>query len=117
MSSDPVKIGVVGLGRFGRLHSLTLEKLAEANLVALVARRQASLDAIEKELPGIAGWTNLDKAIAESDAEAWIVACTTAAHVDVTRKLLAAGKPVLLEKPISDELTDALSLEPYVDAD
>ena len=43
---EPVKIGVIGLGRFGRLHSLTLASLAEADLVGLVARRQASLDAL-----------------------------------------------------------------------
>ena len=37
---EPVKVGVVGLGRFGRLHALTLDRLAEAELVGLVARRQ-----------------------------------------------------------------------------
>ena len=52
----PVKVGVVGLGRFGRLHALTLARLAEAELVALVARRQASLDALAAELPGVRGW-------------------------------------------------------------
>ena len=35
----PVKIGVVGLGRFGRLHALTLAGLAEAELVGVVARQ------------------------------------------------------------------------------
>ena len=43
-----MKIGVLGLGRFGRLHALTLARLAEADLVALVARRQASLDALAR---------------------------------------------------------------------
>jgi hypothetical protein len=43
-SFAPVKVGVIRLGRFGRLHALTLARLAEANLVALVARRQASPD-------------------------------------------------------------------------
>ena len=54
-SFAPVKIGVVGLGRFGRLHALTLARLAEADLVALVARRQASLDSLAPELPGVLG--------------------------------------------------------------
>ncbi len=52
---EPVKIGVVGLGRFGRLHALTANELAEANLVALVARRSDSLDAAARELPGVPG--------------------------------------------------------------
>lgn len=42
----PLNIGVIGLGRFERLHSLTLAGLAEAELVGLVARRQASMDAM-----------------------------------------------------------------------
>ena len=31
----PVRVGVIGWGRFGRLHALTLNRLAEAELVAL----------------------------------------------------------------------------------
>src|SRR5688500_7970045 len=99
-SNQPVRIGVVGLGRFGRLHALTAAQLPELELVALVARRPESLQKLDEELPGVPGWTSLEQAIAESEADAWIVACTTAAHVPVARALLAAGKTVLLEKPI-----------------
>jgi predicted dehydrogenase len=116
-SFQPVKVGVVGLGRFGRLHALTLAGLAEAELVGLVSRRQASLVALAKELPGVPGWTDLPLAIKESGAEAWVVACTTAAHVTVAKTLLEAGKSVLLEKPIADNLTDARSLAPLVQPD
>jgi len=113
----PVRTAVVGLGRFGRLHSLTLAGLAEAELVGVVARREESLQAIAEELPGVPGWTNLEHAIAECDAEAWIVACTTASHVEVTRRLLDAGRKVLLEKPVAESLQEAGSLEPLVRAD
>lgn len=116
-SLAPVKVGVLGLGRFGRLHALTLARLAEADLVALVARRQASLDALAPELPGVPGWMSLRQALAESTAEAWVVACTTAAHVPVVRTLLEAGKTVLLEKPIADNLEEARSLAPLVRPD
>lgn len=113
----PVKIGVIGLGRFGRLHSLTLNHLAESELVAIVARRQASLDAVADELPGIPGWLDLATAMEESEAEAWVVACTTAAHVRLTKMLLAAGKHVLLEKPISEDIAEAESLGTLVRED
>lgn len=114
---SPVKIGVIGLGRFGRLHSLTLNALAEAELVGVVARRQASVEALQKELPSVRGWTDLDLAIRESGAEAWVVACSTSEHVPVTKKLLEAGKTVLLEKPVADMLADAESLKPLVKGD
>jgi predicted dehydrogenase len=110
----PVKIGVIGLGRFGRLHALTLAGLMEAELVALVARRQESLDLMAPELPGVRGWTNLANAIAESGAEAWIVASTTSSHVPVAKVLLESGKTVLLEKPIADSFNEAQSLASLV---
>lgn len=113
----PVRIGVIGLGRFGRLHALTLAGLAEAELVALVARRQESLDTFARELPGISGWTSLERAVRESAAEAWVVACSTAQHVPVARALLEAGKTVLLEKPVADNLAEAKSLGPLVRAE
>lgn len=116
-SFSPVKIGVIGLGRFGRLHALTLAGLMEAELVALVSRRQESIDAVAKELPGVPGWTDLSRAVAESNAEAWVVAATTASHVPIAKALLAAGKKVLLEKPISEDLSEARSLSPLVKAD
>ena len=115
--AQPVKLGVVGLGRFGRLHSLTLSGLAEAELVGVVARRQTSLDNLRRELPDVRGWLDLDQAIVESGAEAWVVACSTAEHVGVATKLLRAGKRVLLEKPISESLAEAESLAPLVNTD
>lgn len=113
----PVRIGVVGLGRFGRLHALTLAGVAEAELVAVVARRQESLDAMAQELPGVRGWTSLSQAIEEADADAWIVACSTASHVAVAKALLESGSTVLLEKPIADNLVEAESLAPFVRPD
>lgn len=115
-SHPPVRIGVVGLGRFGRLHSLTLAGLAEAELVGVVARRQASLDKLRNELPEVRGWLDLDRAIGESEAEAWVVACSTSDHVRVATKLLQAGKKVLLEKPIADTLAEAEQLAPLIAA-
>jgi len=114
---EAVKIGVIGLGRFGRLHALTIVGLAEAELVGLVARRQASLDKLAPELPGVPGWTSLEQALAESQAEAWVVACTTAEHVAVTKLLLQADKKVLLEKPVADNLDEARRLGPLVRPD
>ena len=113
----PVRMGVVGLGNFGLLHVATLAGLAEADLVAMVARREASLHAAADQFPDVAGWTDLDRAIAESDAEAWVVASSTASHVPITKQLLEAGKTVLLEKPVAESLPEAESLATLVQPD
>jgi predicted dehydrogenase len=59
----------------------------------------------------------LDRAIEECDAEAWVVASSTASHVPLARTLLAAGYHVLVEKPVSENLRDAENLAPLVAAD
>jgi predicted dehydrogenase len=114
---DPVRVGVVGLGGFGRLHALTLSGLAEARLVAVVARRQASLDALREELPDVPGWLDLGTAATESGAEAWIVATSTSAHVPLTSLLLRRGSSVLVEKPLASSVAEAESLAPLVAPD
>ncbi len=110
----PVRLGVVGLGAFGTLHALTLRRLAEAELVAVVARRQASLDAFAAHSPGTHGFLDVDEAMAAVDAEGWIVASSTASHVPLTQKLLAAGSSVLLEKPMAATASEARALGPWV---
>src|SRR5262245_13384700 len=114
---EPVRIGVVGLGRFGRLHSMTLAGLTEAELVGVVARRQSSIDMLRRELPEVRGWIDLNRAVSESGADAWVVACSTPAHVVVTKLLLEAGRTVLLEKPIAATLLEAESLAPLIRQD
>ncbi len=113
---EPVRLGVAGVGQFGMLHALTAQGLAEAELVAVMHRRQDRLDEIAPQLPGVHVWTDLGRAVAESDAEAWIVASSSAAHVAMTRAILDAGKPVLLEKPLAPTLAEAEELRPSVES-
>src|SRR5688572_30024686 len=113
----PVKIGLVGPGSFGRLHALTLAGMAEAELVAIVGRDQNKLNRLQQECPGAQTWTDLDAAIHESSAEAWVVASSTATHVSFASKILQAEKPVLVEKPIAETLQSARELAPYITDD
>lgn len=110
----PVKIGVVGVGRFGRLHARTLAGIAEAELVALVVRDPAQRAAIGQELPGVPIWGDLSEALAESAAEAWVVATQTASHVDLAEQILRAGAAVLVEKPLGLTVAEAQRLAPLV---
>ena len=113
----PVRLGVVGLGRFGRLHAQTIQHLSEGQLTALVTRRPEALAAVEADFPGVPAFCDLEQAVTSGAADAWIVACSTSDHVPVTRRLLQAGATVLLEKPIANQLGEAQTLEPFVAAD
>jgi predicted dehydrogenase len=114
---QPVRIGVVGIGNFGRLHARTLAGLTEAELVALVARREASLAGVGRELPGVRGWTDMDAALRDSGAEAWVVATRTDSHIALAEQILASGASVLVEKPLAEDPASARRLAPLVAPD
>jgi predicted dehydrogenase len=110
----PVRVGVVGVGRFGRLHARTLYGLAEADLAALVIRDPAAQAALRAELPGVAVWASLEAALAESGAEAWVVATQTDSHVGLAEQILRAGAATLVEKPLGASVAEAERLAPLV---
>lgn len=114
---EPVRIGVVGLGNFGRLHAQTLSSLTEATLVALVDSDHGVVASTRNDFPKTPIHHDLDEAIATSDAEAWIVATSTSSHVAIAKTLLSSGARILVEKPISDNLAEAESLASLVASD
>jgi predicted dehydrogenase len=114
--SAPLKIGVVGLGAFGRLHVETIANLSEAQLVALVDRDEQQLAQMANSFSEVTPWKDIETALADSDVEAWVVASSTASHVSITEKILTAGKSVLLEKPIASSVAEAKRLAPLISA-
>jgi UDP-N-acetylglucosamine 3-dehydrogenase len=112
-----VRLGIVGVGGFGRLHARTLAGLAEAQLVAAVDRSEASLAQLRAEAPGVPTRTDLEGALRDSGAEAWIIATRTDSHVPLAVRLLEAGKAVLIEKPLAPDVATAERLAPLVTPD
>lgn len=110
----PIRLGIVGLGNFGHEHARTALALSEFEVVALVDRDEACLDAFSQNTQT---WTDLERALAETETDAWIVASSTASHVPLTRRLLEAGKHVLVEKPLAPDLESAASLQELVERD
>jgi predicted dehydrogenase len=116
-SVEPVRIGVIGLGSFGSLHARTLLGIAEAELVAIVDSRSERFDQLDTEFAGISRWDDFERAIEESQAEAWVVASSTASHVAVTERILSRGFSALVEKPLAQSLSSAKSLGSHVHPD
>lgn len=111
---QPVRIGVVGAGRFGSAHVRTLQGLTEAQCVAVVDRDRSAVEALVSDGSNATGYTDLDEAMASAGVDAWLVAVSTSAHVVVAEKLLSSGYPVLLEKPIAQSVGEAEKLAPLV---
>lgn len=94
-----LKIGVVGIGHMGRYHVNVLSSLnSKVKLTAVCDMDSATVNRIS-EAYGIKGYTEYKKFLHEVDAV--IIAVPTFLHYKFASEALNAGKPVLLEKPIT----------------
>jgi predicted dehydrogenase len=101
-------IAVVGAGVIGRTHIDTISKSDEVRLAAIVEPSQAGKDYAAKQgCPWFADHASL---IAAKLCSAAIIATPNATHLEVALDLIAAGIPVLVEKPITATLRDARAL-------
>lgn len=114
----PLRIGVVGVGAWGKLHALTLKRLRPEGivLIALVDSDPVALEQASRLCPGVPTFDSIETALQASSAEAWVCATDTPSHVVVCKELLAKGRSVLCEQPLADEVAAAASLEMYVEA-
>lgn len=95
-----IKLGVVGVGHMGRYHVNVLATLnsPKASLVAVCDSDGTRVDEIAKKY-GIKGFTDYKKFLSSVDAV--IVAVPTFLHYRFASEALEAGRPVLVEKPIT----------------
>jgi predicted dehydrogenase len=103
MNARPLRVGVVGTGHFGRFHALKLAGAKRAVLAGLHDRHPDRAARVAAETGGPV--LDLEALIAES--EALVVAVPAASHAAIAEAALAAGRHVLVEKPIAVTLEQA----------
>lgn len=101
-----LRVLVVGAGVMGTVHARTVASATGATLCGIVDGDAAVARARSDEL-GVAGFTDLGEAIARARPDAAIVATPDRAHRPPTEALIAAGVPVLVEKPLATTVADA----------
>ena len=102
--SDTLRLAIVGAGHFGRYHTLKAAAEKRVRLVGVVDQDPAKAARVAAE-GGARALPDLDAALAE--AEAVIVAATTRAHYALGLRVLAAGRHLLMEKPLATTLAEA----------
>jgi len=100
---QPVEIAIVGPGRMGQLYARLIDESPLAHLVAVCGRSTATTQAVATthNVPGYANGDYQAMLTAHPNIEAVIVAASEWAHIEPVLGALAAGKHVLVEKPMA----------------
>jgi predicted dehydrogenase len=93
------KIGVAGLGHWGPNLARNFDELAE--LVWLCDLDTSLLERFSKRHPQAQLTTHFDDVLADPSVEAVVIATPVVTHYELSRRALAAGKHVFVEKPMA----------------
>jgi len=102
-----LRVGVVGLGQWGRHHARIYASFPDIELTGVVDRNRAELRGFVTRYR-TTGFTDHRELIGKVDAVS--VAVPTALHHAVARDFLSAGVHVLVEKPITTTVREAEEL-------
>lgn len=102
-----LRVGVVGVGHIGSNHARIYSEVPNAEFVALFDIDSARADEIGGKYKAKVA-ASLDELAGMVDAAS--IATPTSAHFSIARDLLARGKHLLIEKPITEKTNDAREL-------
>jgi len=94
-----VNIAVLGCGRIGVMHARNIANHPKARLATVFDIHQPSADKLAAEL-GVKTSSSIEEILANPDVDAILIATSTNTHADILEQAVAAGKPILCEKPI-----------------
>jgi predicted dehydrogenase len=102
-----IGVAVVGAGFMGGVHAASYAALTDRVRVKWVCSRSEERAAKIARSVGAEATLDLDQVIGDREVDVVDVCVPTSLHREVTERALAAGKHVLLEKPIALTLHDA----------
>jgi myo-inositol 2-dehydrogenase/D-chiro-inositol 1-dehydrogenase len=102
----PVRIGVIGVGRIGRMHAeLLAHQVPGAELAMVHDAAPATADAVGAEL-GVPAATSVEDLLGCPEVDAVAICASTATHAALLVAAARAGKAAFCEKPISLDLAE-----------
>ena len=103
---NDVRVGVLGVGRIGQMHSELIARRAEgASLVAVYDVFDEGAQSVAAEF-GARAAASPEELINADDVDAIAVCTPTDTHIDFLVAAAKAGKPVFMEKPLSLDLSE-----------
>ena len=94
-----IRIAVLGCGRIGAMHAANIAAHPSARLAAVQDINAAAAQATAAAT-GARVMNTATEVFSSADVDAVLIATATDTHADLLEQAIAAGKPVLCEKPI-----------------
>lgn len=111
-----LRMGVIGCGHWGPNHVRVFSELDRASVVACADTNQARLDRLVQRHPDVRVTTDYEDLLNDETVDAVVIATPTHTHATITRAALAAGKHVLVEKPLCTCSAEARELTAMAEA-
>jgi predicted dehydrogenase len=110
VSGNSVRWGLWGTGRISHHVAQDLRLVPGACISLVGGRRLDAAQQLAAQHPGAVAIDSLERLIASSEVDAVYIATPDGQHRDDALAVLAAGKPVLCEKPLASSLADVQAL-------
>lgn len=91
-----LNFGIIGHGFMGQTHAQTIKKLDYATLIAVCDINKDQLKEVDE---GVKTFLKADQLLAEKDIDTVIIAVPNHLHLEMVKKVAAAKKDIILEKP------------------
>ena len=102
----PVRIGVLGVGRIGRMHArLLAHDVPGAELGVVYDIDAGAAKAVAADL-GVTAAASVDELLGDPKLDAVAICTSTDTHVDLLVAAAASGKAIFCEKPVSLDLDE-----------
>lgn len=110
MSPDTLQVAVVGAGYWGPNLIRTFDGLAECQVRWVCDKKPGRLRYVQEQFPHLPVTGDLGQVLADPAVGAVAIATPVSTHRAVALAALAAGKHVLVEKPLADSVTNARAI-------
>lgn len=94
-----IRAGLIGFGLSGRVFHAPLISSVEG--LELAAALERTTNKVAERYPGIATYRSLDDMLADASLDLFVVATPNATHSELARRILNAGRNVVVDKPLA----------------